>query len=59
MPDSSAIGLDNENLSLEDYNLSRDWANKDEIVWSLNFRNNPSAENSTDNKKFISIDMLV
>lgn len=49
--DSSAIGLDNENLSLEDYNLSRDWANKDEIVWSLNFRNNPSAENSTDNKE--------
>jgi len=42
--DSSEIGLDNESMNLERYNLSRNWRNKDDIYWSLTFRNNPDVD---------------
>ncbi len=38
--DSSAIGID-EDMKLENYSLSRDWYNKNEILWSLYFTFEP------------------
>src|SRR5690606_7751081 len=51
--DSSAIGLD-KNIKLEHYNLSREWYDDGEILWSLSFASYPE-KNSEEEYKYASV----
>jgi len=51
--DSRVIGLD-KNIKLEHYNLSREWYNDGEILWSLSFASYPE-KNSEEEYKYASV----
>lgn len=51
--DSSEVGID-EDMKLEYYSLNRDWYNKKDILWSLNFVYQPE-KNENEDYKYASV----